>query len=845
MAMTLSPTKTSDLSVTSKVGQINQRLKGWEAVRWVDGRPQVTDVLRAEIDRLGGIGALYGVLRADPWSAVRWGTGIPPERSAEAYAAVQECVTSRGDGLPVLFVEEAPHGLMALGGTTLPVNLALGAGMDADLARELGAAVAAEARERGTHLLLVSGLDVLRDARWGRSEECFSEDPAIAALLVEATVQGMQGASPGERIDARHVAVVAKHLAGQGAGIGGRNGSGAPIGRRELGEIHLRPAFAAARAGVAGFMSAYNDVDGVPCTGSRELLTGTLREDWGWDGIVMSDGGAIDRLTLATGGGLEGAAALALGAGVDLSLWDQAYLHVASAIEKGLVDAAALDLAVSRVLALKRRLGLLPGEDGTEQPDSADASAGAAAPAGADVPDGADVPGMADAPAGDDERAWPSPAARETIALAERAARQAVVVLEDGGLLPLSARKVAVVGPNADDLDAQLGDYTPPRPPQDPAASTVRSALIERLGAQNVTFARGSALRSELMPVELSPHWKDAADPIAEVAAAMPLTAVTSLTMNADAAVVVLGGTSRRSYEDEFADNGAVEGPASDTTNGEGVDLASVALPEPQLAVARAAREAGKPVIAVVVDGRPRALTSLRELADAVVLAPFPGPTAGRAIVDALYGEGGPRGLLPMTLPAGDGATPVSHDQRLEAARGYLDLREVRGPLLGAGIPRGISCRVGSAGIADPALTPETAGTPEVAGTPKPAGLRGGERSRGADGAVPVSAAALEDGRPVQVTVQVESAREDTVSVPVVLYGRRHEVGIVPRARTVLAVRRVEVAPGRSAVTFDLGADALGSWASGRPRAVPAEIEIWAEPQLAPPADAPRIRVTA
>src|SRR5699024_7431502 len=166
------------------------------------------------------------LFRSDPWSAVRWGSGIPPERSAEAYAAVQEHVTRYGDGIPVLFVEEAPHGLMALGGTTLPVNLALGAGMDADLARKRGEAVPAEARERGTHRLLGSVLDVLRDPRWGRAEECFSEDPAIAAMLVEATVQGMQGAAAGERIDAEHVAVVAKHLAGQGAGIGGRNGSG-------------------------------------------------------------------------------------------------------------------------------------------------------------------------------------------------------------------------------------------------------------------------------------------------------------------------------------------------------------------------------------------------------------------------------------------------------------------------------------------------------------------------------------------------------------------------------------------------------------------------------------------
>src|SRR5690606_34430272 len=161
---------------------------------------------------------------------------------------------------------------------------------------------------------------------------------------------------------------------------------------------------------------------------------------------------------------------------VDLSLWDQAYLHVASAIENGLVDAAALDLAVSRVLALKQRLGLLPGE--AQRTVGADAPGGAQSRAATGDQDRDGEPRAADVPPEDGGPAWPSPAARETIALAERAARQAVVVLEDGDLLPLSARKVAVVGPNADDLDAQLGDYTPPRPPQDPAASTVRSALI-------------------------------------------------------------------------------------------------------------------------------------------------------------------------------------------------------------------------------------------------------------------------------------------------------------------------------------------------------------------------------
>ncbi|UVY84058.1 glycoside hydrolase family 3 C-terminal domain-containing protein [Brachybacterium sp. NBEC-018] len=760
------------LDVTGLAGQVNQRLKGWEAVRWVDGTPQVTDVLRAEVDAFGGIGALYGVLRADPWSAVRWGTGVPPERSAEAYAAVQEHVMGHGDGLPVLFVEEAPHGLMALGGSMLPVNLAQGAAMDPQLTRELGAAVAAEARERGTHLLLISGLDVLRDPRWGRAEECYSEDPAIAALLVEAAIGGLQGAGAGERIDAAHVAVVAKHLAGQGAGIGGRNGSGAPIGPRELGEIHLRPAFAAARAGVAGFMSAYNDVDGVPCTGNRDLLTGTLREDWGWEGIVMSDGGAIDRLVPAAGGGsdggaadgrrsdggsgLERAAALALHAGVDLSLWDQAYTHVGTAIEAGLVEEATLRRAAGRVLALKERLRLL-GPENTGPDDERRSPA-----------------------------TWPSARSRETVALSARAAREAVVVLEGGDLLPLTARRVAVVGPNADDLHALLGDYTPPPFPEDPEALTVRAALAARLGEEAVLHARGSRLRSPADPGDLA--------------------AVTRAAEEAEVTIAVLGGTSRRSYEDEFAANGAVEGPAADTTNGEGVDLADVALPAAQIDVVRAAREAGGPVVAVVVDGRPRALDELAGLVDALLLVPFPGPAGGRAIAEALL-DGGTHGLLPATLPAASGTTPVSHDQRLETARGYVDQRAVRGPLLGAGLPSGLRCR-----------------------------MLGGDRR--------ITAGDLDAGATLEVRVRIESERAGTVSVPVLLYGRRHEPGILPRTRTVLAAARAEVPRGVSEQVITLGLDALGSWAIGAPRAVPAEVELWTQPVLEPPADAVRVRIT-
>lgn len=739
--------RAASLPLATRIGQVNQRLKGWEAVRWVDGAPRVTDVLRREVDRWGGLGALYGVLRADPWSAVRWDNGIPPERSAEAYAAVQDHVNTHGDGMPVLFVEEAPHGLMALGGTTLPVNLALGAGMDADLTEELAAAVAAEARARGTHVALVSGLDVLRDPRWGRAEECFSEDPALAAVLVEATVRGMQGtASAADPIDGAHVAVVAKHLAGQGAGIGGRNGSGAPVGRRELGEIHLRPAYAAARAGVAGFMAAYNDVDGVPCSANEELLTGTLREQWGWDGVVMADGTAIDRLRDSSPDPAF-AAALALRAGVDLSLWDEAFTHLEPAIERGLVDEAVLDRAADRVLALKRRLGLF----------------------------GDPVPGV--------------PVERDVVALVGRAARQSVVLVHDGGVLPLHpGQTLAVVGPNADDLDAQLGDYTPPRPAPDPVASTVRSALAARFGADRVRHAAGSRLRGPLD------------DPAA-------LDAVRAAADGADVCVVVLGGTSRRTYDDEFADNGAVDGPALDTTNGEGVDLSSVALPQAQLDVVRAARAGGTAVVGVVLDGRPRALTELRPLVDALLVVPFPGPTGGEAIAAALC-EGTASGRLPATFPAADGVMPVAHDERMETARGYVDTDVL------AKLPLG------------------TAHLPGI-------GLHlGGE-------AESVAASALASGGAAHVTVEVTNAGPAEVSLSVPLYGRRHEPSVRPRRRQLLAVRRVTVAPGATTeVAFELGLDELGSWATGAPEAAPVTLSVWCTPEPDPPAHALPVRVT-
>ncbi|UFU03591.1 glycoside hydrolase family 3 C-terminal domain-containing protein [Ruania suaedae] len=737
------------LSRTERIGQLNQRLKGWDALHVIDGRFVLTDTLKREVDRWGGLGALYGLQRADPWSGVHWGNGIPPERSAEAYALVQDYVRSHGNGTPVLFVEEAPHGLQGLGGTLLPVNLAQGASWDVDLVAELAGQVAAELRARGVHVALLSGLDMLRDPRWGRAEECFSEDATLSSALMGATVRAMQGTG---RIDSAHVGVVVKHLAAQGAGIGGRNGSGAPIGRRELAEVHLPVAHRAASEGVLGYMAAYNDVDGVPCAGSHALLTQVLRQAWGWQGIVMADGTAIDRLLGATPD-LPSAAALALRAGVDLSLWDEAYTQLDEALERGLIEDADLDRAAARVLGAKERLGLLQE---SARPDDA-------AP---DPPPGAD---------------------RDRIdLLVRRLTTESMVLLHDeSAVLPLRPGRLAVVGPNAHALDAQLGDYTAPRPDPDPGSSTILEGLTERFG--DVVHEPGSLLR----------------DPLPG-----GLDRVRTAAAGADACVVVLGGSSRRLYESDFEGNGAARSVDRGMTSGEGVDLADVELDPTQLDVVAAAREAGRPVVGVLLTGRPHAVGRLWELCDALVLMPFPGRHAGEALAGLLAGDEDFSGALPVSMPTASGVFPLAHDERCETSRGYADVTEPRAVLLGHRAPDATRIDL-------------------------------------APGETAIGRQALAGGRTVEVTAEVRNDGARTRRVVVPLYGRRLRLGVRPRARQVLDLASVEVPAGeRRTVTFRLGLEALGGRdEDGGPVALAQTVLCWTDGVRTPGEHVHRIEI--
>lgn len=614
------------MSFTQKVGQLNQRLLGWKSVeRNAAGRLVASDELKQEIDRWGGLGTLYGLLRADPWSGQHWGNGIRPEERTEAIAVVQQTVLERGaHGIGVLLSEEAPHGHQALGGAVLPTNLGLGATFDSQGVQEAEAAVAAELAASGIHIALVSGLDIARDPRWGRCEECFGEDPLMASRMCEAIVTGMQGEHR-SKVGRGGVAVVLKHLAAQGEAVGGRNGQSAVLGPHDLHEIHLPPVAAGVRAGALGFMAAYNDIDSVPCCANPWLLEDYLRDQLGFDGIVMADGLAVDRLE-DMAGSIPAAGRAALLAGVDVSLWDEGFARLEEYVDDEQV-AAAVDTALRRVLELKAMFGLLP-EDGADTAAIAMPDADAIAQATAD--------------------------GREQ---AKRMAREAITLINDGRsavtldsirgvLTDAQAGPVIVAGPFADDFGCFLGDYTAPLPADE--QSSIYRQLVARLGKDRVCLAA--------KPSDVSAdRWASAA-----------------------AVVFVCGSTSERSYDSEFDDNGAAKAVAEyGATCGEGVDLSDIRLPwhqDEMLDEVVALTTA--PVVSVVVCGRAHVLTHVIGQSAVTIWVGYAGQYGPQAVADVLIDGAGLPGRLPVTLPAHPAAIPVRYNDRQSAAHVYKDAAE-------------------------------------------------------------------------------------------------------------------------------------------------------------------------
>lgn len=670
--------------------------------------------------------------------------GCGPAATAERVNAFQCHALGTRLGIPVLCHEEGLHGYAAPGATSFPQAIALAGSFDPDLVREVNAVTAREMRARGAVVALTPVLDIARDPRWGRIEETFGEDPHLVAEMGLAAVRGLQGdVAADEPLPPGKVFATLKHLAGHGQPEGGVNVGPAPLAERELREQFLPPFERAVReAGASVVMASYNEVDGLPSHANRWLLNDVLRGEWGFGGPVIGDYFAVEQLASLhqVAAGLPEAAARALAAGVDADLPNgAAYAHLAAEVRAGRVPGAQLDAAVRRMLALKFRAGLF------EQP-FADAAAAEAAT---------------------------HDAAAQALAL--RAAERSVVLLKNDGTLPLALPAVgtsrrpvwAVVGPNA--AEARLGSYSG-TPPQ---ALSLLDGLRQVAGdAVDLRHAQGVRI------TEGDDWWADEVRLASREANLALIDEAVAVAAAADVLLLAVGDDLRTSRE-------------AWATHHLG-DRSDLGLPGDQRLLFERLAALGKPVVVVLINGRPVSEPALAERAQAIVEAWFPGERGGLALARVLTGAVNPGAKLPVTVPRHVGQLPLFYNHKPSARRGYLfdDIA----PLYPFG--HGLS------------YTRFEFGAPRLSSS-----------------AMPV------DGE-VTVSVDVANVGTRTGDEVVQLYVRDRVASVVQPVKALKGFERITLAPGEGrTVRLVLRAASLALWNERMQRVVePGEFEVMVGP---------------
>lgn len=604
----------SRMTIQEKIGQVNQHLYGWQSYYKNSSGIKLTDKFKEHVDWGQGLGALYGLFRADPWSKKDYDNGIRANESAHLSNMIQSYVINKSRlGIPTLIVEEMPHGHQALDSVTYPTNIGKGNTFNPELIKKSAELQAEELRLKGGNLALVSSLDLLKDPRWGRSEETFGESPYLTETYTKAIIDGFQGDLIGDsdfldnkvsQDSRKHVGVVIKHLIGQGEALGGHNSGTVPMGKREFLEVY-GPLISSLKK-AAGVMAAYNDIDGVPCHANRYLLNDLLRKKNEFQGIVMADGTALDRL-MDLYGNYSDSVFAALNAGVDLSLWDDVYMHISDAIEQYPQLLLKLNNSVKRVLSIKFLLGLF------------------------------------DDPYIDENDTNMEEVIHKSNDLNLKISSESMTLVKNT-ILPLKkGSSLAVIGPHVKNIYHWLGDYTAPQ------LENQYDSLIDSLKnyTSNIMYAKGSNIR------EITEDDKLINDAV-------------EVSNKADAVVLTMGGSSMRNFNMNFLNNGAVseESILKNTDTGENVDVASLSLGGNQIDLLRALKKTRKPIIVVMIQGRPYDITEVMRLADAVLIAWYPGQKGPRAISDILFGKINPSGKLPISYPRNTEQLPVYYYQR-------------------------------------------------------------------------------------------------------------------------------------------------------------------------------------
>jgi beta-glucosidase len=521
-------------------------------------------------------------------------------------------------GIPILFHEECLHGHAAPKATSFPQAIALASMWDPALVQEVFTSVAAEVRARGAQQCLAPVLDLARDPRWGRTEETYGEDPYLVSRIGVAAIHGYQGAGP--HLDKSHVFATAKHFAVHGQPEAGTNAAPGNYSERVIREYFLKPFEAAVREGhVETVMPSYNEIDGIPSHSNVKLLTGILRQEWGFDGVVVSDYFGIDELRKLhhVVSNMEDAAKMALESGVDLELpFPDAYTSLIAQIKVGRIAQASVDRSVERVLRMKFLAGLF--DDPYADPAAAEKLTNSA----------------------DHQR------------LALKAAHEAIILLKNqNNLLPLEKgkyKRIAVIGPNAAEL--HLGGYS-----DNPGRGvSVLQGIKEKVGSSGeVVYALGCKI------TETAPDWN--ADKVVLGDAALNAKRIqeaVKVAQKADIAILVLGENEQTSRE-----AWAVEHPG---------DRDNLDLLGNQDDLVKAIVATGKPVVVFLLHGRPNSINTIAETVPAILDGWYLGQETGTAVADVLFGDFNPGGKLPITVPRSTGQLPDYYYQKPSGKREYL-----------------------------------------------------------------------------------------------------------------------------------------------------------------------------
>ena len=552
------------MTLAEKLGQLNQPTGAG-----IETGPGGERATRMAALRRGGIGSFLNVVGADTTRALQ-------------RIAVEETRLH----IPLVFGLDVIHGFR----TVFPVPLGEAASFDPSLAERAARVAATEASAAGIDWTFAPMVDIARDPRWGRIVEGAGEDPYLGALFAAARVRGFQGS---DLTASNAIAATAKHFAAYGAAEGGRDYNVADLSERTLRDVYLPPFYGAACAGAATFMASFNEIAGVPSHANRHLLTDILRNEWKYDGMVVSDyTGIWELINHGVAADSAQAAELGIHAGVDMDMVSELYVRkLAASVAAGRARQADIDEAVRRVLRFKYRLGLFKDPYGRRD-------------------------------AARERAAMLTPASR---AAAREAARRSIVLLKnEQSTLPLrkDLSSVAVIGTLAADSNVVLGNWGALGRKEDavPVLDGIRRAVSPRT---TVTFASGA-----------SPTSTDTAG-IAEAV---------RVARAADAVVLVIGETADMSAEAE--------------------SRSTLDLPGAQQQLADALHATGKPIVVVLMNGRPLSIERLQETMPAILETWFLGVEAGNGIADALFGDANPGGKMPVTTPRAVGQVPIYYDHK-------------------------------------------------------------------------------------------------------------------------------------------------------------------------------------